>query len=71
MASNLLRYLKDNPTHTVIVLAGSGHAWKRGIPDQIRQQSDFSYRVILPEIPGRLESEEVTLDDTDYLWVVW
>ena len=71
MASNLLRYLKDNPTHTVVVLAGSGHAWKRGIPDQIRQQSDLSYRVILPEIPGRLESEEVTLDDTDYLWVAW
>jgi uncharacterized iron-regulated protein len=70
MASNLLTFLEKNPEYTVVVLAGSGHAWKRGIPEQVRRQSsDVSYRVILPEIPNRLESATTTLDDTDYLWL--
>jgi uncharacterized iron-regulated protein len=69
MASNLLYFLKKNPGYTIAVLAGSGHAWKRGIPEQIRRQSKVAYRVILPEISGRLESETVTLGDTDYLWL--
>lgn len=69
MAWHLLDFLKKDPTHTIVVLAGSGHAWKRGIPEQVTRQSDVSYRVILPEIQGRLESEAVTLEDADYLWL--
>jgi uncharacterized iron-regulated protein len=69
MASHLLSFLKKNPDYTIAVLAGSGHAWKRGIPEQVRRQSKVAYRVILPEISGRLESETVTLEDTDYLWL--
>jgi uncharacterized iron-regulated protein len=69
MASNVLTFLDENPEYTIVVLAGSGHAWKRGIPEQISRQSDTSYRVILPEIQERLESENVTWDDADYLWL--
>jgi uncharacterized iron-regulated protein len=69
MASNLLTFLDQNPAYTVVVLAGSGHAWKRGIPEQVSRQSDTSHRVILPEITGRVESAGVTLEDTDYLWL--
>jgi uncharacterized iron-regulated protein len=69
MASRLLDFLEENPEYTVVVLAGSGHAWKRGIPDQVRQRSDVSYRVVLPEIPHRGESESVTVEDADYLWL--
>jgi uncharacterized iron-regulated protein len=69
MASNLLSFLEKNPTYIIVVLAGSGHAWKRGIPDRVRQQSDVAYRVILPEIKGRLEPEAVTVEDADYLFL--
>jgi uncharacterized iron-regulated protein len=68
MAVNLLQFLEQNPERVVVVLAGSGHAWKRGIPEQIRQRSDVAMRVILPEIPDRLESATVSAEDTDYIW---
>jgi uncharacterized iron-regulated protein len=69
MAWNALRFLKDRPSSTMVVIAGSGHAWKRGIPAQVAARSPLPYRVILPEIPERLDRETVRLDDTDYLWL--
>lgn len=71
MAWNLLRFLEANPEHKIVVLAGNGHAWKRGIPAQIRRRSSIPYRVILPEIPGRLERANVSLEDADYLWLAY
>ncbi len=67
MAVNLIDYLNAHPKHTMVVLAGNGHAWKPGIPDQVRQRSQLPFRVILPEIPGQLESESATTKDADYL----
>ena len=69
MAWSLLRYLEKNPEVTVVVVAGSGHSWKRGIPRQIRSRSALPFRVILPEIPGRVEPENVSENETDYLWL--
>jgi len=68
MAWHAVRFLKNNPDYSIIILAGSGHAWKRGIPEQVRRQSDLTFRVILPEMP-RLDRKRVTLEDTDYLWL--
>jgi uncharacterized iron-regulated protein len=70
MALNLLRYLEKNPEMTIVVLAGSGHAWKRGIAEQIRRRSSRTYKVVLPEIPGRLDRNRVSSDDADYLWLL-
>jgi uncharacterized iron-regulated protein len=69
MAWNLLRYLDETSKYTVVVLAGSGHAWKRGIPAQVRSRSKASFQVILPEIPGKLEPENVSVHEADYLWL--
>jgi uncharacterized iron-regulated protein len=69
MAWHLLSFLQTNPDSMVVVLAGNGHAWKRGIPEQIRRRSDIPYRVILPEDPERLKSKELSIDDLDYLWL--
>ena len=69
MAWSLLRYLEKNPEVTMVVVAGSGHSWKRGIPRQIRSRSELPFRVILPEIPGRVEPENVSENETDYLWL--
>ena len=68
MAWHAVQFLKENPDYTIVILAGSGHAWKRGIPEQVRRQSSLTFRVILPEMP-RLDRESVTLADTDYLWL--
>ena len=69
MAWSLLRYLEKNPQATVVVVAGSGHSWKEGIPAQIRSRSELQFRVILPEVPGRIEGGNITVDDTDYVWL--
>lgn len=69
MAWKLVNYLEENPDQTVVVLAGSGHSWKRGIPEQVRRKSDLSFRVVLPEVPERMDRDSVTFEDADYLWV--
>ncbi len=67
MAWHLLEFLKRNPLRTVVVLAGVGHSWKRGIPEQVRRQSNFRYTVILPEMPGHIGIDTATTDDADYI----
>ena len=69
MAWSLLRYLEKNPDATVVVVAGSGHSWKLGIPAQIRSRSTLPFRVILPEIPGRVDREHIGLNEADYVWL--
>ncbi|MDY6839304.1 MAG: ChaN family lipoprotein [Thermodesulfobacteriota bacterium] len=69
MALNLVAFLSSRPEFTVVVLAGSGHAWKHGIPAQVRKRADLSYRIILPEIEGRTEEGKVSYKDADYLWL--
>jgi len=67
MADALLDFLKTHPNHIVVVLTGSGHAWKYGIPEQISREAKVPYRVLLPEIPGRIEAGNVTHAEADYL----
>ncbi len=69
MAWSLLRFLEKNPDSTVVVIAGSGHSWKRGIPAQIRSRSTLPFRVILPEISGRAEHGSISGDEADYVWL--
>jgi uncharacterized iron-regulated protein len=69
MARNLIDFLKDNPDYRVVVLAGSGHSWKFGIPRQLAEQADISYRVILPEMPDRVDRSRFSDDVADYLWL--
>jgi uncharacterized iron-regulated protein len=69
MAHNLVEFLKENPDYRVVVMAGSGHAWKFGIPRQMLEEADISYRVILPEVIGRVDRRNVTREITDYLWL--
>jgi uncharacterized iron-regulated protein len=68
MAWHLLNYLKDHPDRTAVVLAGTGHAWKRGIPEQIKEMSDgIKYKVLLPEVPDYIDPQNITTDDADYI----
>ncbi len=69
MAWHLLEYLKSNPGKTMVVIAGKGHAWKRGIPEHVRRGSSLTYRVILPETSGIIDRRVVTTRDADYLLI--
>lgn len=62
-------YLDANPGLTMVIMAGVGHAWKKGIPSQVRKRSSLPYTVLLPEIPGRIEREKIGAGDADYLIV--
>ncbi len=67
MAWHAAGYLKKNPDKTMIVLAGVGHAWKRGISEQLPQDAKLSYRVVLPTVPDQIDRQSVTTQDADYV----
>lgn len=69
LAWNILQFKEDNPQYTVFVIAGNGHSWKQGFPEQIRQQSDLVFSVILPELSHAEWKQDYTRRDTDYLWL--
>ena len=67
MAWNLLDYKKKNPKKKIIVLAGTGHSWKMGIPSQIKKDSKYSFKVILPEEQEMVNRGKVSINDADYV----
>ena len=69
MAIHALNYLKDHPNYSMVLIAGTGHAWRRGIPEEIRQRSRVPYAVILPHVPKNIEPGRITVKDADYIWL--
>jgi uncharacterized iron-regulated protein len=67
MAVNAIDYLKKNTDCVMIILTGTGHARKGAILRQIRERSDYSGVVLLPEVPGSIDAETVDQSDADYL----
>lgn len=67
MAINALKYLETNKEYLMVVLSGIGHAFKWGIPAQIKKRSITPYMVILPHIDGNIEPGAVNIKDTDYI----
>lgn len=67
MAETLLDYQARNADTVIVVLVGGGHAWKYGVPEQIRRRSDVDFRVLLPEVPGRIDAGNTTPAQADFL----
>ncbi len=68
MAIHALDFLYANPDRVMVILAGNGHVWRLGIPDQIqRRAAAMTQAVVLPFIPGALTPENITPADADYL----
>lgn len=70
MAHNAIEYLDLNQGTRMVVLAGSGHSWKRGIPSQVERLSGYSFSVILPE-SDRVRAGEIDSKDADYVITGW
>ena len=69
MAIHTLDYLAVNPESIVVVITGTGHAWKKGIPEQIRQRSNLPVAVIMPQTKGLIEPNTVTIKEADYIFL--
>jgi uncharacterized iron-regulated protein len=67
MAANLVSFMKANPGKKAVVLAGVGHAWRRGIPEQVSLLSKYRTRVILPLMPDQVDLGSITVEDADYV----
>ena len=67
MALNALAYLKTNERTRMVILAGIGHSWKKGIPDQLGSKSSMPFRVLLPQVSGTMEEGLISLADADYI----
>jgi uncharacterized iron-regulated protein len=67
MAANLVSFMKANPGKKAVVLAGVGHAWKRGIPEQVSLLSRYRIRVVLPLMSDQAELKNITVEDADYV----
>jgi uncharacterized iron-regulated protein len=67
MAWNIARYLKSNPTRTMVTLAGAWHVVKNAIPEQLERYPGVTYKVIIPELPG-FSNEDASSRDADYFF---
>ena len=67
MAVNAVDYLKAHPDTVMVILAGSGHVRKLGIPTQLDKQVAWPYAVVLPETKGVFDAESISAKDADYI----
>jgi uncharacterized iron-regulated protein len=67
MAWHIAQFREQHNKTAIVVLTGVGHAWRRGIPEQLTRYAKLQSRVILPTVPGDLERRTVTIQDADYL----
>ena len=72
MARRIAGYLKENPGKNMVILAGGAHSWKRGIPKHLSRIAgadlDATYVTLMPEISNTFSVDDVTAEDTDYIW---
>jgi len=66
MAWNIAKYKKNHEADKVVVLAGTWHAVKNGVPALLSAYDKLTYKVILPELP-EFNLENATVKEADYL----
>lgn len=72
MARRIAGYLKENPGRNMVVLSGSAHSRKNGIPRNLSRLAgagpDAAYIILLPGVNDILTPEDITAEDADYIW---
>jgi uncharacterized iron-regulated protein len=69
MARAIAGYVAANPGRTLVVLCGTFHAWRHGIPQQIeRVSAGIAHRIILPSNDKSFLNYGIFLEDADYVW---
>ncbi len=67
MAINAVNHLEQYPDRMMVLLAGSGHARKMGIPYQVTGISPIPFTVLLPLTPDIFEPDSLTEADADFI----
>jgi len=67
MALHAVRYLENHPDRVMVLLAGSAHARKMGIPFQVRSRRPIPLAVLLPYTPKIFDPDTVTTAEADFL----
>lgn len=67
MAINTLNHLEQHPDRIMVLLAGSGHARKMGIPYQVNSRSTIPIAVLLPHTSDIFEPDRLTAADADFI----
>ncbi len=67
MAINSLNHLEQHSDRVMVLLAGSGHARKMGIPYQIKSRLPIPTTVLLPHTPDIFEPATLTGADADFI----
>lgn len=67
MAVHAINFLKQRPNTIMVILTGTGHARKLGIPAQLAQKTSWPVAVVLPEIPGVFDAVHTTVQDADFI----
>jgi len=65
MAWSISKHKEKYPASKIVVIAGTWHAIKNGVPEQLKQFGSLSYKVILPELP-EFNLQNATPDEADY-----
>lgn len=68
MAWHLVNYMKNNPGRKMVVLSGVGHSWKRGLPEQVKKNAPYTFKVVLPLAEDRIRSGALSTGDADYVF---
>ena len=66
MAWNVAKYRRKHQADKVVVLAGTWHAVKNGVPELLSVYDKLTYKVILPELP-EFNLENAAVKDADFL----
>lgn len=67
MALNAADWLAAHPGRVMVVVAGTGHVWKGGIPAQLERRGAPAAVVILPATADRIDPVRVSPADADYV----
>jgi len=67
MALHAVRHLERHPEQVMVLLAGSAHARKMGIPYQVQSRSPIPFTVLLPYTPDLFDPETITAADADFI----
>jgi uncharacterized iron-regulated protein len=69
MAWHLVNYMKKTPGKKMVVIAGMGHSWKRGMPERVRTSAEYTFKVVLPAPDDNFRKGAVTTRDADYVLI--
>lgn len=67
MAINAVNHLKQHPDRVMVLLAGSGHARKMGIPYQVNSRSKMRFVSLLPYTAEIFDPDTLSAADADFI----